>query len=64
MNARQTNELFAILSKLRCTKNLTVCTNFETINPTSVNRNIEKINRSELTVSLIQIICITLYHYF
>ena len=34
------------------------------VNRTSVNRNTEKNNRSELTFTLIQIICIILYRYF
>ncbi len=55
------------LSKFRRTKNLTICTAFETINAvnrTSVNRDTEKINRSKITISLIQIICIVSYRYF
>jgi hypothetical protein len=34
------------------------------VNRTSVNRDTEKNNRSDLTVTLIQIICIVSYRYF
>ncbi len=34
------------------------------VNQTSVEHDTEKINLSKLIISLIQIICIVLYHYF
>ncbi len=52
--------------KLRRTKNLTVLTlkQLTTVNLTSLNHDTEKNNRSKLTITLIQIICIISYHFF